>query len=94
MFREFFRGLVNARINDLTLMQRELHRQSQNKKHLKHSSNTPQLTAPARRPFGGRGQQAKRDMGAPVPRRSGIKLLLHFFSKKWQVQGSALPPPA
>lgn len=27
MFREFFKGLVNARINDLTLMQRELHRQ-------------------------------------------------------------------
>lgn len=29
MFREFFSGLVNARINDLTLMQRELHRQRQ-----------------------------------------------------------------
>jgi len=33
-------------------------------------------------------------MTAPVPRRSGKKLLLNFFSKKLRVQGSVLPPPA
>ena len=40
------------------------------------------------------GQYAYTDMTAPVPRRSGKKLLPNFFSKKLRVQGSVLPPPA
>ncbi len=31
MFREYFNGLVNARLNDLTLMQREMRRARRHK---------------------------------------------------------------
>jgi len=40
------------------------------------------------------GAVRKKEHIAPIPAAAGRKLLLHFFSKKWQVQGSALPPPA
>jgi len=54
----------------------------------------PQPRIPACRPFGGRGGMHTQPCPHPFPRRSGIKLLLNFFSKKLRVQGSALPLPA
>lgn len=56
--------------------------------------NMPQPRIPACRPFGGRGGMHTQPCPHPFPRRSGIKLLLNFLSKKLRVQGSALPLPA
>ncbi len=62
-------------------------------KHNPSKRNPPHYTTPPAVLLAG-GAVRKREHSAPVPAAAEIELLLHFFSKKWQVQGSALPPPA